>query len=205
MSNSPCESKEKNCHSGTLPNSLSYTQVEDSVDQKNPTLCIQCDDPEARKKLIVIGAGPAGLTAAQHLQRQGFHVTMLEGRDRIGVRVFTCRSSLSVPLDLGTSIITATADESDQRGWCFMFWNVKKTVNAPVLMALVVGKAGISGREICEWQFEYGHGLRIKLLSYLVQKIGDLLNLSVVRWEDITKYEKNRMWLVKVIVEVLGD
>ncbi|PWA64257.1 homeodomain-like protein [Artemisia annua] len=70
MSNSPCESQEKNCHSGTLPNSLSYTQVEDSVDKKDPTLCIQCDDSEARKKIIVIGAGPAGLTAARHLQRQ---------------------------------------------------------------------------------------------------------------------------------------
>nr|GEX75898.1 lysine-specific histone demethylase 1 homolog 3 [Tanacetum cinerariifolium] len=116
MPSSPCESLEKNCHSGTLPNSLSYTQVEDSVDQKDPTLCIQCDDSEARKKIIVIGAGPAGLTAARHLQRQGFHVTVLEGRDRIGGRVFTDRSSLSVPVDLGASIITGVeADVTSQR------------------------------------------------------------------------------------------
>lgn len=116
MSSSPCESLEKNCHSGTLPSSLSYTQVEDSVDQKDPTLCMHCDDSEARKKIIVIGAGPAGLTAARHLQRQGFHVTVLEGRDRIGGRVFTDRSSLSVPVDLGASIITGVeADVTSQR------------------------------------------------------------------------------------------
>ncbi|GJW68604.1 putative reverse transcriptase domain-containing protein [Tanacetum coccineum] len=41
-----------------------------------------------------------------------------------------------------------TKDESDQRGWCFMFWNVKKTINAPVLIVLVVGKATISGQDL---------------------------------------------------------
>ncbi|KAJ1398025.1 Winged helix-like DNA-binding domain superfamily [Sesbania bispinosa] len=71
----------------------------------------QIDDPlqsdlEGRKRVIVIGAGPAGLTAARHLQRQGFLVTVLEARNRIGGRVFTDRSSLSVPVDLGASIIT---------------------------------------------------------------------------------------------------
>lgn len=58
------------------------------------------------KKIIVIGAGPAGLTAARHLQRQGFSVTVLEARNRIGGRVYTDHSSLSVPVDLGASIIT---------------------------------------------------------------------------------------------------
>lgn len=58
------------------------------------------------KKIIVIGAGPAGLTAARHLQRQGFSVTILEARNRIGGRVYTDHSSLSVPVDLGASIIT---------------------------------------------------------------------------------------------------
>ncbi|GLU04539.1 hypothetical protein SLE2022_216790 [Rubroshorea leprosula] len=76
---------------------------------------IQCD-PEFRKKIIVIGAGPAGLTAARHLKRQGFSVTILEARSRIGGRVYTDRSSLSVPVDLGASIITGVeADVSTDR------------------------------------------------------------------------------------------
>ncbi|CAI9116870.1 OLC1v1018142C2 [Oldenlandia corymbosa var. corymbosa] len=73
-------------------------------------------DLDNRKRVIVIGAGPAGLTAARHLQRQGFHVTVLEARSRIGGRVFTDRSSLSVPVDLGASIITGVeADVASER------------------------------------------------------------------------------------------
>lgn len=70
-------------------------------------------DADVRKKIIVIGAGPAGLTAARQLQRQGFAVTVLEARSRIGGRVYTDRSSLSVPVDLGASIITGVEADVD--------------------------------------------------------------------------------------------
>lgn len=73
---------------------------------------MQCDS-ERGNRIIVIGAGPAGLIAARHLQRQGFHVTVLEARSRIGGRVFTDRSSLSVPVDLGASIITGVEADVD--------------------------------------------------------------------------------------------
>ncbi|XP_010271456.1 PREDICTED: lysine-specific histone demethylase 1 homolog 3-like [Nelumbo nucifera] len=73
-------------------------------------------DLEICKTIIVVGAGPAGLTAARHLQRQGFSVTVLEARNRIGGRVFTDHSSLSVPVDLGASIITGVeADVATER------------------------------------------------------------------------------------------
>ncbi|XP_059636705.1 lysine-specific histone demethylase 1 homolog 3 [Cornus florida] len=76
---------------------------------------MQCDS-EVRNRIIVIGAGPAGLAAARHLQRQGFSVTVLEARSRIGGRVYTDRSSLSVPVDLGASIITGVeADVATER------------------------------------------------------------------------------------------
>ncbi|XP_004293193.1 PREDICTED: uncharacterized protein LOC101302430 [Fragaria vesca subsp. vesca] len=76
---------------------------------------LQCG-PEVRKEIIVIGAGPAGLTAARHLKRQGFSVNVLEARSRIGGRVFTDRSSLSVAVDLGASIITGVeADWATER------------------------------------------------------------------------------------------
>ncbi|KAM0032893.1 putative spermine oxidase transcription regulator Homeodomain-LIKE family [Helianthus debilis subsp. tardiflorus] len=102
---------------GRLSNGC-YAQAVDPIHQKEPTVCIQCDDSdsETRKKIIVIGAGPAGLTAARHLSRLGFHLTVLEARDRVGGRVFTDRSSLSVPVDLGASIITGVeADVTSQR------------------------------------------------------------------------------------------
>ncbi|KAL0438460.1 UNVERIFIED_CONTAM: Lysine-specific histone demethylase 13 [Sesamum latifolium] len=71
------------------------------------------NDSGPRKNIIVVGAGPAGLTAARHLQRQGFIVTVLEARSRIGGRVFTDHSSLSVPVDLGASIITGMEADLD--------------------------------------------------------------------------------------------
>ncbi|XP_074279361.1 lysine-specific histone demethylase 1 homolog 3 [Silene latifolia] len=73
-------------------------------------------DFKNQKRIIVVGAGPAGLTAARHLQRQGYPVTVLEARGRIGGRVHTDRSSLSVPVDLGASIITGVeADVASER------------------------------------------------------------------------------------------
>lgn len=59
---------------------------------------------ENREKVIVVGAGIAGIAAARSLQNQGYAVTILEGRNRIGGRVWT-DDSLGVPIDLGASWI----------------------------------------------------------------------------------------------------
>ncbi|KAE9600133.1 putative spermine oxidase transcription regulator Homeodomain-LIKE family [Lupinus albus] len=104
-----------------------YDYQENATGQSNESICVKStlgdqidnllqSDSEARKRVIVIGAGPAGLTAARHLKRQGFPVTVLEARNRIGGRVFTDHSSLSVPVDLGASIITGVeADVATER------------------------------------------------------------------------------------------
>ena len=49
------------------------------------------DKPGARKRVVVIGAGMAGLVAAYELKRQGHDVAVLEAQNRVGGRVFTCR------------------------------------------------------------------------------------------------------------------
>jgi len=51
-------------------------------------------------KVIVIGAGAAGLSAAWYLQKAGFDVLVLEGSDRVGGRVHTIRKDGYI-LDLG--------------------------------------------------------------------------------------------------------
>ncbi len=55
--------------------------------------------------VIVIGAGMAGMTAAQALRKAGVNVLVIEARDRIGGRIHTDRSWSGVPLDLGASWI----------------------------------------------------------------------------------------------------
>lgn len=46
-------------------------------------------------KVIVIGAGIAGLAAAQQLQQFGLEVIVLEARDRVGGRIATFRKGMS--------------------------------------------------------------------------------------------------------------
>jgi polyamine oxidase len=59
--------------------------------------------------VIVIGAGMSGLTAAQKLTERGYRVIVLEGRDRIGGRIWTDRT-MGVPLDLGAAWFHSKAD-----------------------------------------------------------------------------------------------
>lgn len=47
------------------------------------------------RSVLVLGAGLAGLSAAYELQKQGYEVTLLEGRERIGGRVWTMREGFA--------------------------------------------------------------------------------------------------------------
>lgn len=66
--------------------------------------CSQSVAKSSKANILIIGAGIAGLAAARQLQSSGFHVTVLEGRNRIGGRIYTDRN-LGLPIDLGASWI----------------------------------------------------------------------------------------------------
>ena len=60
-------------------------------------------------RVVVVGAGMAGLAAASRLQAAGVEVVVVEARDRVGGRVRTGRLD-GVPVDLGASWIEGTVD-----------------------------------------------------------------------------------------------
>ena len=55
-------------------------------------------------RILVIGAGMAGLTAARKLAEAGRHVLVLEARDRVGGRIRTRRDEGEI-LELGAEFI----------------------------------------------------------------------------------------------------
>ena len=83
-----------------------------------------CRDQSTRRRglrVLVIGAGLAGLAAAREITRQGHHVVVLEARDRIGGRIWTSTTWPDAPLDLGATWIHGVTgnpitDLADQLG-----------------------------------------------------------------------------------------
>ena len=68
-------------------------------------------------RAIVIGAGIAGLSAAFHLKSAGIEVVVLEGRDRIGGRVWTSRDFANIPVEFGAELIHGRSAEVNTWQW----------------------------------------------------------------------------------------
>jgi monoamine oxidase len=58
-----------------------------------------------KKRIVVIGAGLAGLATAQELHRKGYEVIVVEARERIGGRIWTSTKWADMPLDFGATWI----------------------------------------------------------------------------------------------------
>ena len=65
---------------------------------------------KAGKKIIILGSGVAGLTAAYELSSAGYEVVVLEARNRVGGRAFTARKGVELT-ELGGEAQTCTFDE----------------------------------------------------------------------------------------------
>ena len=76
---------------------LACTNKNSPVQEKSPVM--------NQTQVLIIGAGIAGLAAARELKAKGIRATILEGRSRIGGRVYSDRSLNNLPLDIGASWI----------------------------------------------------------------------------------------------------
>ncbi|MEO1367360.1 MAG: FAD-dependent oxidoreductase [Acidobacteriota bacterium] len=65
-------------------------------------------EPGGAQRVLVIGAGIAGLAAARALADAGHDVVVLESKDRIGGRIHTSPHWTDAPVDLGASWIHGT-------------------------------------------------------------------------------------------------
>src|SRR4051812_3141085 len=64
-------------------------------------------------RVVVIGAGAAGIAAARRLKQAGIETLILEARERVGGRAWTDTSSFGVPLDMGC----AWLHSADRNPW----------------------------------------------------------------------------------------
>ena len=89
-------------------------------------------------KAIVIGAGIAGLSAAYHLADAGIKVVVLEGRDRIGGRVWTSRDFADIPVEFGAELIHGRSADVNTWEWVHKLdlstWHWNKTTDSMIRM-----------------------------------------------------------------------
>src|SRR6202035_2505278 len=64
-----------------------------------------CSSEVSAVKVIVVGAGFAGLSAARTLENEGAAVTVLEARERVGGRVWSTTMDNGVPVERGGEFI----------------------------------------------------------------------------------------------------
>lgn len=154
----------------------------------------------AAKKVIVIGAGLAELSAAYELTQAGHDVSVLEARTRAGGRVYTLREPFSDDLhaEAGAMYVYDTHD------WTMKYINLFNLALDPVLPRNVAGLYYIRGKrietrpgQIIDWPLNLTpeekklgrSGMREKYIGPILKELGDA---AASNWppDSLKKYDQ---------------
>ncbi len=152
------------------------------------------------KKVIVIGAGLAGLSAALELGEAGHHVTIFEARERPGGRVWTLRSPFSDGLYAEAGAESFGDNHTYVQHWVKRFdLPVMPTHSAGNLRSLYYlnGQRFVPGKTATEWPLNLPaaelkvswRGLARKYVDPAVHDIGDPLSPDWPSREVLDKYD----------------
>ena len=119
--------------------------------------CNQTVAKSGEAKIIIIGAGIAGLAAARQLKSSGFQVTVIEGRNRIGGRIYTDKT-LGLPIDLGAAWIHGINKNPIAKLANDFKIKIQKTDYDNIQMY------GSNGKRLDEQEIESSHGLFQKVI-----------------------------------------
>ncbi|PKK82158.1 MAG: hydrogenase [candidate division Zixibacteria bacterium HGW-Zixibacteria-1] len=112
--NHPCEEK---CRAGTSGgDSIAIRALKRFVtDRVDPSIYVpvrQASAAENGEKVAIIGAGPAGLTAAHYLSLRGYRVTVFEAEGKPGGMMFTAIPSYRLPREVIEKEIESLIDDN---------------------------------------------------------------------------------------------
>jgi monoamine oxidase len=158
----------------------------------------------APKKVIVIGAGMAGLAAAYELTQAGHDVTLLEARTRAGGRVYTLRESFSDGMyaEAGAMYVY------DHHDWTMRYIKLLDIALDPVVPPTLASLLYLRGHRIemkpgknVEWPFdltpeEKKLGQREMWLKYVGPALKELGNDAAPDWppDSLKKYDRITFW-----------